>query len=112
MKINRQHSISVDEIPHYIKDLLPVCRNDCSISEHVTSSALMIYERSQEEHPSESDAPNKPGQNKDCDASEESTTEEVAETILLRRSTRQKRFAHICVILRSGRSVTGMHEST
>ena len=92
MKINSQHTVSVDGILRYIKDLRPACRKDCSISDHVTSSddkAPMIYERSQEEHPSESDALNEPGQDEDIDTSEESTTEEVPETILLRRSTRQ-----------------------
>ena len=93
-RVNSQHSVSVDGIPCHIRDLRPACRKDCSISDHITSSdeeALMIYE-----HPSESDAPNIPGQDEDSDVSEDSTTKEVPETVLLRQSTRQKWSAPHC----------------
>ena len=58
----------------------------------------MIYERPQEEHASESNASNEPGQDEDRDASEESTTEEVSWIIPLRRSTRQKCSAPHCYL--------------
>ena len=44
---------------------------------------------------------NQAGQDKDSDGSKESTTEEIPETVQLRRSTRQKRLAphcHLCDI--------------
>ncbi|CAE1314374.1 unnamed protein product [Acanthosepion pharaonis] len=114
-QINSPHSVSVDGIPHHIKDVRPACGKDYSVSNHVSSSsssgydddddddgddaALMVYIKSQEEHTSESSAPDEPMLDELSETFEESTTEEALETIPLTRSTRQKLPAphcHLC----------------
>lgn len=60
MKINSQHSVSVNGIPRHIKDVLIVCQNGCSIYDDITSSddeAPLLYRQPHEESSSKIDAP-------------------------------------------------------
>ena len=102
------HSVLVDGTPRHVKDVRPLQRVDttnCSITSS-EDEAPMLYLTWEDPAASESDHSDR-GQHGPRDTSED---KDIAESVLLRRSSRLKRPAIRCVIPKSGRSVNVIDE--